>query len=361
MHEQDQITEQVVLAGPLAHPLMLAALGLTGQALALTGVLTPSPRAGLVRDGWPMWQPGSQPLTAVRVGVNAALRLYAQVFGLHPQNCDGVQVLGLAAQAPQPGPGVWPAEQAARIARIVTTTESHRPPDQIAARLAMIGIWAGSCLRAAAQQAPAPDLLGAPDPARVRVTARRQPYARFFAVQELDLRHRRHDGGTSAPVSRAVFAMGDAVVVLPYDPLRDRVLLIDQLRAAPLAMGDPQPWLLETIAGRIDAGETPEAAARREAAEETGLTLGRLIPGPTHYPSPAAVGERIFLFIARADLPDGVAGIHGLETEAEDIRGHLIARSDLDRLVDRGDIRNGPLLILAYWLRAGLAQLRAQL
>ena len=68
------------------------------------------------------------------------------------------------------------------------------------------------------------------------------------------------------PVTRAAFVSGDAVTVLPYDPLRDRVLVVEQFRAGPQARGDAQAWQMEAIAGRIDPGETPEAsgaAARR--------------------------------------------------------------------------------------------------
>ncbi|MCB2157335.1 MAG: NUDIX domain-containing protein, partial [Rhodobacteraceae bacterium] len=47
--------------------------------------------------------------------------------------------------------------------------------------------------------------------------------------------------------------------------MRDRVLLIEQFRMGPYARGDAEPWLIEAIAGRVDPGETPEDAARREA------------------------------------------------------------------------------------------------
>ena len=83
-----------------------------------------------------------------------------------------------------------------------------------------------------ADEASALDVLAAP---QVRIEARATPYARYFAVEELLLRHRLHLGGWSDPLLRAVFVSGDAVVVLPWDPVRDRVLLVDQLRAGPVA------------------------------------------------------------------------------------------------------------------------------
>lgn len=157
-------------------------------------------------------------------------------------------------------------------------------------------------------------------------------------------------------MTRAGFVMGDAVVLLPWDPRRDRVLLVEQFRFAPAMRRDPQPWLLETIAGRIDAGETPQQAARREAVEEAGLHItGDLIPAIYHYPSPGAVGEFLYLFLAQADLPDGIAGIHGLDSEAEDIRGVLMPRAQLSQMVADGQITNGPLAMMSLWLDGQIA------
>ena len=154
----------------------------------------------------------------------------------------------------------------------------------------------------------------------------------------------------SQPVTREAFVSGDASVVLPYDPVRDRVLLIEQFRFGPFARGDTQAWSVEAIAGRIDGGETPEIAARREAREEAGLELHRLIPGPSYYPSPASKTEYLYSFIGLADLPDGITGIHGVATEAEDIRSHLVSFDRLMDLVDSGEIDNAPLVLIALWL-----------
>jgi ADP-ribose pyrophosphatase len=191
----------------------------------------------------------------------------------------------------------------------------------------------------------------------VAVARRTTPYAHFFAVEEYDLQYRRFDGDFSPVVNRAVFISGDAVTVLPYDPVRDRVLLIEQFRVGPYARGDVQPWLLEAIAGRIDPGETPEDAARREAAEEAGLRLRDLRFVGGYYPSPGAKAEYLYSYVALTDLPDGITGVFGVEGEAEDIRGHLVPFDALMGLVASGEINNAPLLLTVLWLareRAGL-------
>lgn len=212
------------------------------------------------------------------------------------------------------------------------------------------------------------DRAGAPSPARLRrspaqgdvtLVSRVQPYVAFFAVEEQDLQFRRFDGSMSEPIHRAAFVSGDAVTVLPYDPVRDRVLLIEQFRFGPHVRGDANPWQLEAIAGRIDAGETPEAAAIREAQEEAGLQLSGLIPVAGHYPSPGAFAEYLYSYLAVTDLPDGIAGCFGLASESEDIRTHLVGFDDLMALVASGEIGNAPLILTALWLQRQRAALRS--
>ena len=246
----------------------------------------------------------------------------------------------------------------------VTTAEDFMalrgrlPASVLAARYGAMLVRGASRLRA---QTPQPATLRrAAVPDDLHVTARDLPYARFFAVEEWRVGWRQFDGSMNAPVDRAVFVSCDAVTVLPYDPVRDRVLLIEQFRAGPMARGDAAAWQLEAIAGRIDAGETPEEAARREAIEEAGLTLGPLLPAAAYYPSPGILTEYLYSYVGLADLPDGIAGVFGQEDEAEDIRGHLIPFDRMMDLVASGEIANSPLILTALWLQRERARIRAE-
>jgi len=226
----------------------------------------------------------------------------------------------------------------------------------LARRLSPALVRAASRLRA---QAVAPTAQRRATAAGDIVThARRLPYAQFFAVEEYDLSWRRFDGAHSPTTTRAAFVSGDAVTVLPYDPKRDLVLVVEQIRAGPFARGDRQSWQIEAIAGRVDPFETPEQAARREAVEEAGLTLTELIPVAQYYPSPGAKTEFLYSYIALTHLPDGCAGVFGLAEEAEDIRGHLISFDRLMALVASGEIANAPLILTALWLQRERARLR---
>ncbi len=185
-----------------------------------------------------------------------------------------------------------------------------------------------------------------------------RPYARFFAVEEHRLRHRRFDGRWSPPILRAAFVSGDAVTVLPYDPRADSVLLVEQWRAGPWARGDRAPWQLEPVAGRHDPGETVEATARREAGEEAGLTLGRLERIAGYYPSPGILAEYITSFVGEADL-SAAGGVFGLAGEDEDIRAVVVPLADALHAVTTGEAGNAPLILSLLWLAAHRDRLRA--
>ena len=209
--------------------------------------------------------------------------------------------------------------------------------------------------------------LAAPAPAQLRrngsaddvlIEARAHPYSRFFGVEEAQLRFRRFDGSFGPSVRRAGFVMADAVTVLPYDPKRDRVMVVEQFRFGPMLRGEANPWSLEPIAGRIDPGESPEEAARREAAEEAALRLGALEEVGRYYPSPGAVSEFLVSYLGLADLPDSAEGVNGLESEAENIRAHVIGFERLMALVESGEVANGPLLLSAHWLARHRERLR---
>lgn len=350
----------MLLIGALAHPalrLRLAPRAVSGP--PVQGRLSGGGRAGILPGRFPVLHPGTGQIPSWRSDWTPELRRYAQILDLHPQEVDGVEVLGV--QTGDPGPDLaWQPELAGAMADWLLNLPAGRPAEQIRARLPSIATWVASRQRAAQDSAHLPQL-GPAGQERLQIVELREPYANYFSVEELTLRHRRHRGDWTPEVLRAIFVSGDATVVLPWDPVRDTVLLIDQFRAAPAARGDLQPWFYETVAGRVDPGETPETAALREALEEAGLPLRQLIPGPHNYSSPGVLAEFLYLYVGIADLPDEAAGFGGLEAEEEDIRSHLVSRAELTRMAMAGEIRNGPLLSLALWLELAQGQIREKL
>lgn len=246
-----------------------------------------------------------------------------------------------------------------RLAADILALQGKVPAEVLAARRGPMLVRAASALRAAGEPAPQGlrRAVALEDFARDGLAV---PFAGFFAVEDFALSFRRFDGGTGGPARREVFVGCDAVTVLPWDPVRDRVLVIEQVRAAPIARGDANPWQIEAVAGRIDPGETPEQAARREAVEEAGLHLGRLVAVGGYYPSPAALSEFLYSYIGLCDLPDDAAGVFGVAAEAEDIRGHLVGLDEMAARMEAGEIGNAPLMLSLLWLLRHRDRLKAE-
>ncbi|KEJ88000.1 tellurium resistance protein [Sulfitobacter donghicola DSW-25 = KCTC 12864 = JCM 14565] len=230
----------------------------------------------------------------------------------------------------------------------------HRTRDEVAAMFPQIRARAWSKVlggRTAAGQ----DVFDG----QVEILEKRRAYTGFFAVDEVSLRHERFDGGKSPVLERSYFVAGDASLVLPYDPVRDRVLLVEQMRMGPLGRGDTEIWQLEPVAGRIDPGETPEMAAFREAREETSLTLTSLETVAKGYATPGESTCYFHMFVGVTDLPDEIAGVGGLETEHENIRSRLISFNDFMAMAERQALANTPTALMAYWLAHHRSRLRS--
>lgn len=192
----------------------------------------------------------------------------------------------------------------------------------------------------------------------VIVHRRSQPYLNFYAIEEMDLQFRRYDGTFSEVLKRGSLVSGEAVVVLPYDPKRDEVLLIEQFRAPVFIGGSRAPWVWEAIAGLVDPGEAPDVAARREAQEEAGVTLWHLDPAGETYSSTGSQTEYLYLYIGLSDFSD-LNGGGGLATEGEDIRSQVLSFDELMEGVDQRIYVELQLVTLALWLARHRDRLRA--
>jgi nudix-type nucleoside diphosphatase (YffH/AdpP family) len=234
----------------------------------------------------------------------------------------------------------------------------RKSPREIGRDFGMIRGRAHSRVLAALPR-PRPPVMTTLTRAEVRLIAHRRPYAGYFAFEEQDLHFPLFGGGHSETVSRAALVATDAALVLPYDPRRDEVLLLEQFRPGPYLRGDPRPWCLEPVAGRVDAGEDPEATARRETEEEAGLTLERLETISRSYPSPGCSTEFFHIYLGLVDLSRPPAEIGGLAEEAENIRRHVLPLPTVVDWADAGLLDVAPLELAVHWLARHSARLRA--
>ncbi len=188
------------------------------------------------------------------------------------------------------------------------------------------------------------------------IVAREAGYDGFFRLDRLSVRFRRYDGGWSE-ITREVLERGHTVGVLLYDPARDKVVLVEQFRA-PAVDAPGGPWLIETVAGIIEAGETPEDVARRETAEETSLTVGAIERIGAFMLSPGGTSEFITLYLGRVDSRDA-GGVHGIDDE--DIRTVVMDTDDALAALADGRIVAANAVIALQWLALNRARLIAEL
>ena len=277
---------------------------------------------------------------------------------------QGAQVY-LPPVAQEAGEGVWSladweAEHLAPALLAAGELFSRDPlPDHATARQlwAMIERRAWAQHRAAQRHRPS-ERRHAARPGDLTIEGRRPPAGSFFALQSFDLRHRQFDGNDSGVLSREVFWGTDAALVLPYDPVSDRVLLVEQARMGPALLGEANPWVLEPIAGMVDARETPEDCALRETREEAGIAEITLERIAAFYPSPGSSTDYFHAYVGLCRLGDETRQSGGVAEEAEDLRLHPMPFEEAMALVESGEIAAGPLVMMLYWLALNRARLR---
>ncbi len=367
--------EMLFLYGTLRHlPLLEMVLGRQVAPQELRAARLPGAAVTWV-DGqpYPMIRLGGGPgaegivMAGASEADRARLDFYEGGFGyaLVPVTLEDGGAARVYLPGPEVGPpgaafdlGAWAARWGAlsvEAAREVMGYFGQVAPEEVARRFRGIRLRAAARLRAQTVRHGAGSLQG-----RVEVDQKTTPYSDFFKMDDYQLRAETFAGEMSPPMQRAVFVGMDAALVLPYDPVRDRVLVVEQFRMGPFGRGDPQPWQWEPIAGHVDPGETPEEAAHREAMEEAGLTLTRLETVAEGYPAPGAVSEFYYLYIGLADLPDDVTGVGGMAEEGENIRSHLLGFDALMEMLEDRRSANIPLALAGYWLARHRARLRGK-
>ncbi len=201
-------------------------------------------------------------------------------------------------------------------------------------------------------------------PDDVKIIEKTTPFQGYFRVDRYKLTHALFEGGWSGEMTREVFERGHAVTVVLYDAHQDKLVLIEQFRpgafaalSSPWFDGNTSPWLIETIAGIIDDGETPEQVARREAMEEAGCEIGDLIPVGRYLSSPGGSSESMFVYLGQVDASN-TGGIHGLTEEHEDISVLVEPVETVFQWLDDGRIVNAMTIIALQWFRSRHTDLR---
>ncbi len=116
-------------------------------------------------------------------------------------------------------------------------------------------------------------------------------------------------------------------------------------------------YLWELPAGRIDEGERPLAAGKRELREETGYTAKSWRRILFFYPSPGFMDETMTVFLARG-LEPGTAQ----PEEDERIKYKLVPLAEAVRMISTGKICDGKTIAGVLWFSRlpGQRKLRRQ-
>lgn len=184
-----------------------------------------------------------------------------------------------------------------------------------------------------------------------------------FPLDRVRFRHRRFDGALSGVRTWELWRRGRAAAMLPYDPVQDVVVLIEQFRLPALAAGI-DPVMVEVPAGLCDGAETAEETIRREIREETGLTAGRLARVSDILLTPGGSDELCTLFAGEVAAPigdaAGLCGNAGLLSENEDIRLRVWPAERAIAAALDGHIANSVAAIALLWLNAQRDRLRTE-
>jgi ADP-ribose pyrophosphatase len=127
-------------------------------------------------------------------------------------------------------------------------------------------------------------------------------------------------------IERAIVQHGGSAVIMPVDE-RKRILLVRQYRLP------ARQYLWELPAGRVDPGETPLQAARRELAEETGYKASKFEKLAAFWPSPGFLAEKMTIYVAT-----GLKAGKKTPMEDERITMKWFSAKELDQMIQSGKI-----------------------
>ena len=194
-------------------------------------------------------------------------------------------------------------------------------------------------------------------PQDVEIVSKETLFHGFFKMVKYTFRHKLFEGGWSKPIEREMFERGHAAALLPYDPIRDEVVIVEQIRVG--ALEHENPWQYEIVAGIIDTDESPEQVARREAVEEAGVEVTHVLPITSYYPSSGGCSEKLDVMVGCVDATTA-RGVHGLDYEGEDIRVQVMSREQAYQLVQQGVFENGATIIALQWLQLNYLDLQSK-
>ncbi|MGE0416023.1 MAG: NUDIX domain-containing protein [Acetobacteraceae bacterium] len=195
----------------------------------------------------------------------------------------------------------------------------------------------------------------------VTVESEQRVWSGRFPLDVVKFRHRRFDGTESGTRTWELWRRGRASAVLPWDPVKDVVVLIEQFRFPALAAG-LDPVMVELPAGLCEDDEAPDVTAHREMQEEMGMAADRLEWIGTYILTAGGADETCALYVGRVAAPetgpDGIVGHGGEAAEHEDIRTRVWPADAAIEAALAGRFANSITAIGLLWLAQRRDRLR---
>jgi ADP-ribose pyrophosphatase len=182
---------------------------------------------------------------------------------------------------------------------------------------------------------------------KYKIINKKNLYSGFFSLNKYEFTHKKHNGEWTSNVYREIFSGAHVSTLLPYDPIKKEIILIQQFRAGVLSRYD-EDYLLEIVAGIIDVGEKPEETAKRECFEETGCEVKKIHPIQSYFPAPGSSESYYHLYLGEIQTFDGER-IRGLEKENEDILVKSFKIDEVRQMLKEKKIINGLTLVALQW------------
>jgi len=180
----------------------------------------------------------------------------------------------------------------------------------------------------------------------MKITSSKQVYeCKLFRVTE----DRAVDPKEGFEIKRSVVRHIGSAVMMAVDE-KKRILLVRQYRLP------AERYLWELPAGRLDPGETPLAAARRELIEETGCRAKKWTKLASFWVSPGYVQERMTIYLA-----EGLTQGEATPMDDERIETRWFTWREVGEMIRTGKIQDAKTMIGFYtWRDRGAGRRHAR-
>lgn len=169
----------------------------------------------------------------------------------------------------------------------------------------------------------------------------------FFTILKAQVTYPSFETGEIIKANRLCLERGDSIAVLLYEANTDSFLFTEQYRY-PSARRN-QPFMLELVAGSLEANENPISCARREVLEELGYRVKELELISSYFPSPGGCSEQIHIFFATVNSHDKIKKGGGVDSEKESIQLIKIKKEAIREKLANGYFNNSITIIGLQW------------